>query len=201
MLKPMPACSLGAGLLVAGLAGAPLAAHAQVYKCTQANGSVGYQSTPCPAGTRPAAHPTAAQLNAQEAARPKDDKPYDDPYKSGASERPYPAEPSVGAGTATIPGVPQAQPAEQSQASRQVADVQARNRRESQQQAYAEAHKNDMTPARAQACGVARHSLGVLSEQRPVYSYDNKGNRVFIEDTDRAAALARAQQQVAENCR
>ena len=197
MLKPMPACSLGAGLLVAGLAGAPLAAHAQVYKCTQANGSVGYQSTPCPAGTRPAAHPTAAQLNAQEAARPKDDKPYDDPYKNSMSERPLPTAPSPDAGTANVPGRPEGQRSTSSL----VADVQARNRRESQQQAYAEAHKNDMTPARAQACGVARHSLGVLSEQRPVYSYDNKGNRVFIEDTDRAAALARAQQQVAENCR
>ena len=197
MLKPKSACSLGAGLVVAGLAGAPLAAHAQVYKCTQANGSVGYQSTPCPAGTRPAAHPTAAQLNAQEAAKPKDDKPYDDPYKNSMSERPHSAAPSPDAGTANAPVRPQGQ----GSTSSLVADVQARNRRESQQQADAEAHKNDMTPARAQACGAARHSLGVLSEQRPVYSYDNKGNRVFIEDKDRAAALARAQQQVAENCR
>ena len=201
MLKPSPACSLGAAMLIAALAGAPLAAWAQVYKCIQANGSVGYQSTPCPTGSRPAPHPTAAQLNAQEAAKAKDDKPYDDPYKNGTSERPRPAEPSVGAGTASIPGGPQAQPEEQSRTSRLVADVQARNRRESQQQAYAEAHKNDMTPARAQACNSARRNLGVLNEQRPVYSYDNKGNRVFIEDKDRAAALARAQQQVAENCR
>ena len=149
----------------------------------------------------PAAHPTAAQLNAQEAAKPKDDKPYDDPYKNSAGERPRPAAPSFGAGTANVPVRPQTRPDEQKPTSNLVADVQARNRRENQQQAYAEAHKNDMTPARAQACGAARHSLGVLSEQRPVYSYDNKGNRVFVEDKDRAAALARAQQQVAENCR
>ena len=201
MLKPSPACSLGAAVLVAVLAAAPLAAHAQVYKCIQANGSVGYQSTPCPTGTKPAPHPTAAQLNAQDAAKPRNDKPYDDPYKNSASERPHSAEPSVDAGTANVPAHPQAQPEGQSQTSRLVADVQARNRRESQQQAYAEAHKNDMTPDRAQACGVARRNLGVLSEQRPVYSYDNKGNRVFVDDKDRAAALARAQQQVAENCR
>lgn len=201
MFKPSPASGLGAAMLVAALAGAPLAARAQVFKCTQANGSVGYQSTPCPTGARPAPHPTAAQLNAQAAAKPRDDKPYDDPYKNGASERPNPAAPSLDAGTPDAPVHPQARPEAQKPASSLVADVQARNRRENQQQAYAEAHKNDMTPARAQACGSARRNLGVLNEQRPVYSYDNKGNRIFVEDKDRAGALARAQQQVAENCR
>ena len=201
MLKPSPACSLGAAMLIAALASAPLAARAQVYKCIQANGSVGYQSTPCPTGAKPAPHATAAQLNAQDAARPKDDKPYDDPYKNSTSERAQPTAPPSGAGTVNAPVRPQTRPEEQKSTSSLVADVQARNRRENQQQAYAEAHKDDMTSGRAQACNSARHNLGVLSEQRPAYSYDNKGNRVFIEDNDRAAALARAQQQVAENCR
>lgn len=199
MPLPSPAGSLGAAMLVAALAGSPLAARAQVYKCTQANGSVGYQSTPCPAGTKSAPHPTAAQLNAQDAAKPKDDKPYDDPYRNGASERPRSAEPSPGAGTANVPGRPQAPPQEQSQTSRLVADVQARNRRESERQAYQEAHKNDKTVNMA-ACNSARRNLSVLNEQRPVYSYDNKGNRVYIEDKDRPNNIAEAQRSIAASC-
>src|SRR5262249_17957694 len=39
-----------------------------------------------------------------------------------------------------------------------------------------------------QRCNAARHELGVLKEQRPVYHRDNDGNRVYMEDKDRAPA-------------
>ncbi len=77
--------------------------------------------------------------------------------------------------------------------------MQARNRRENQQQADQEAHKNDKKVNMA-ACNTARHNLGVLNEQRPVFSYDNKGNRVFVDDKDRANAIAETQRSVATNC-
>lgn len=50
-------------------------------------------------------------------------------------------------------------------------------------------------------CEQARHELGVLKEERPVYHYDNNGNKVYIEDTARPAALAAAQQRVSEACK
>jgi hypothetical protein len=193
MFKPSPASSLGAAMFIGVLAGAPLAAQAQVYKCTQANGSTAYQSTPCPTSAKPVPRPTAAQLNAQQAAMPKDDKPYDDPYKNSVGERPR--APSLDTGTGNAPAGTQAQPA----TSNLVADVQARNRRESQQQAYQDAHKNDKTVNMA-ACNTARHNLGVLTEQRPVYSYDNKGNRVFVDDKDRANSIAETQRAIAASC-
>jgi hypothetical protein len=41
----------------------------------------------------------------------------------------------------------------------------------------------------------------VLNVQRPVYSSDGKGDRKYVEDKDRPAAIATAQQQVGDNCR
>jgi hypothetical protein len=188
---------VGAALLVGALAGAPLAARAQVYKCLQANGTTGYQATPCPTGAKPPARPTAAQLNAQRAAAPGDAKPYVDPYAGSADARPH----------SEAPPAAQAQPSPWGAApapaggntSSLVADVQARNRRENQQQAYEQAHKDDKRVDMA-ACNSARHNLGVLSEQRPVFRYDNKGNRVFVEDNDRARTIAEAQKVIAATC-
>jgi hypothetical protein len=199
MLKTSRAWRIGTVLAASALAAAPFAARAQVYKCAQANGSAAYQSTPCPTNTKPAPHPTVAQLNAQRAATPKDDKPYDDPYKNSVSERPHPAPPSLGVGTANAPPRPTTRPEAQSSTSSLVADVQARNKREDQQQAYQEAHKNDKAVNMA-ACNTARNNLGVLKEQRPVYSYDNKGNRVFVDDKDRANTLAEAQRSIVASC-
>lgn len=193
MFKASPA--LGLVLLLA----APLAAQAQVYKCAQSNGTIGYQSTLCPVAAKPGPHPTAAQLNAQRAAAPQDAKPYDDPYKNSVNERPSPDTPSPSlAGTWSSPE-PQPRPAAPQSTSSLVADVQARNRRESDRQAYIDAHRNDKQVNMA-ACNAARRNLGVLNEQRPVFHYDNSGNRVYVDDKDRASTTAQAQQSVAANC-
>ena len=199
MSKASPSWSVGAAMLVGALAAAPLAARAQVYKCMQANGSVGYQSTPCPTNEKPAGHPSASQLNAQRAAAPKDDKPYDDPYANSVGSRPHPQAPVVQVPPSPWNAAPAPAPAQNT--SSLVADVQARNRRENQQQAYQEAHKNDKTAANVAACASAQHNLGVLNEQRPVYSYDSKGNRVFVEDKDRASTIAETQRTISANCK
>lgn len=195
MSKARPARRLDAILVAALLAAAPLVAHAQVYKCVQANGTTGYQSTPCAAGDKPAGHPSVAQLNAQRAAAPKDDKPYEDPYAGDVSSRPHPQVPVTRAPASREDFTP----APGRSTSSLVADVQARNRRENQQQAYMEAHKNDKRVDMT-ACNAARHNLGVLNEQRPVYSYDNKGNRNYVEDKDRAGRIAETQRLISENC-
>jgi hypothetical protein len=196
MSKAWPARRGDAVLLAALLAAAPLMVHAQVYKCVQANGTTGYQSTPCAASDKPAAHPSVAQLNAQRAATAaKDDKPYDDPYVGDLGSRPHPQVPVTRApASRDVVDLPPGR-----STSGLVADVQARNRRENEQQAYMDAHKNDKHVDMT-VCNAARHNLGVLGEQRPVYSYDNKGNRNYVEDKDRSAKIAETQRLIAANC-
>jgi hypothetical protein len=199
MFKASPARCLCAASLVGVLAGQPLAALAQVYKCPQANGTVGYQGTPCPTHDKPAARPTMAQLNAQQAAAPRNDKPFDDPYAKSVDSPAHPDTPSAQApppptSVARAPAKPQ-----ETSTSRMVADVQARNRREAEQQAYQQAHQNDKVVNMA-ACNSARHDLGVLNVQQPVFSYDNKGNRVYVEDKDRAARIADTQRTISTSC-
>ena len=193
MSKASSARRMAAALAVAALAGLPLFAHAQVYKCPQPNGTIGFQATPCPTSGKPAPHPTSQQLNAQRASAPAAGKPYDDPYASNVGSRPY-----LQAPAAQQQSAPNDTAAARKTANL-VADVQARNRRENQEQAYQDAHKNDKSVDTA-ACNSARHNLGVLNEQRPVFSYDNKGNRVFVEDKDRAARIAEAQRAIAASC-
>ena len=64
MSHPLPSRALAAAAL-ALLAGLALPAQAQVHKCTQADGSISFQSAPCAASdAAPPPRVTAAQLNA-----------------------------------------------------------------------------------------------------------------------------------------
>jgi hypothetical protein len=49
-------------------------------------------------------------------------------------------------------------------------------------------------------CNLARQQLGVLKEARPVYSYDNKGERIYVKDENRAAQVSSAERRVVEDC-
>ena len=49
-------------------------------------------------------------------------------------------------------------------------------------------------------CDAARRNLGVLKTQRPVFTYDNNGDKKYVEDASRQAEIAAAQRAVAENC-
>lgn len=53
---------------------------------------------------------------------------------------------------------------------------------------------------RAMACTQARRNVDVLKRERPVYSVDKNGNKVYVEDANRAAELAAAQGRVSETC-
>jgi hypothetical protein len=61
---------------------------------------------------------------------------------------------------------------------------------------------NDQVNAqnRAARCHSARNSLGILKEPVRAYTRDNNGDRVYIEDKDRSAAIAAAQESVDANC-
>ncbi len=49
-------------------------------------------------------------------------------------------------------------------------------------------------------CNQARRQLGIAKEQAPIFSRDNKGERQYVKDEDRAAVIARAQKAVDEDC-
>jgi len=50
-------------------------------------------------------------------------------------------------------------------------------------------------------CAAARRDVEVLKKERPVFSYDKQGNKVYVQDSDRAAELAAAQERAAEMCK
>ena len=52
-----------------------------------------------------------------------------------------------------------------------------------------------------QRCNYARQQLGVAKAERPIYSYDNKGERQYVSDENRKATVAAAEKRVAEDCR
>lgn len=54
---------------------------------------------------------------------------------------------------------------------------------------------------RSVRCNEARHNLGTLKVEKPVFRYDNNGDRMYLADADRDAARADARRAVAENCR
>lgn len=53
---------------------------------------------------------------------------------------------------------------------------------------------------RAVRCNQARNNLGALKSDRPVFRYDNKGDRQYLEDSARKSEMNAAQRAVAQNC-
>lgn len=49
-------------------------------------------------------------------------------------------------------------------------------------------------------CENARHNLGVLKSYSPVFRYDNKGEKQYIEDSHRQSEMTAAERSVASNC-
>ncbi len=54
---------------------------------------------------------------------------------------------------------------------------------------------------RSSRCNTARRNLGALKTARPVFQYDNKGDKQYLDDSKRQSEMAAAQRDVAENCR
>lgn len=86
---------------------------------------------------------------------------------------------------------PGAQPLQQ-QRQRSTADAQGGQKQQQQQQ-------DDYQ--RNARCNNARSNLGALKAYRPVFQYDNKGEKQYLDDTKRQSEMAAAQRGVAENCR
>jgi hypothetical protein len=54
---------------------------------------------------------------------------------------------------------------------------------------------------RAAWCSDSRRRLGLLQEQVPVYQRNDKGERVYVEDKDRARIMDELRGSIAENCK
>ena len=77
-------------------------------------------------------------------------------------------------------------------------------RRQIEREQAAEKKQNEerqRAAMRRELCLDARQAVAALSESRPVYSINQKGEREYIEDSARPAALQRARQNVETYCR
>jgi hypothetical protein len=81
-------------------------------------------------------------------------------------------------------------------------ELEFRKRQKEQQEAAAKSDKEAADKlARKQDCERARRTLEVMESGERVATRDEKGERVFLEDSQRAAEASRARKAVAELCR
>ncbi|ATQ76767.1 hypothetical protein CR152_21300 [Massilia violaceinigra] len=188
------------------LAGLSATAHAGLNKCKGANGHYTFQNAPCDLpGARPQKMPTLAERNAksklerqQEQQREKyaDDRPganWDPARKPGASLPPLtqaapPSAPAVAAKSAPVPKAASGAPA----------------KGDNQQKLAAE--KIDAENAKIRAsnkaieCTNARQQLSTVRRDGRVVQIDKKGERHYLADENRNAAIADAERGVARAC-
>lgn len=102
---------------------------------------------------------------------------------------------------ATEVGVPPPGPASAPDAWKQ-REIESRQRRIERERGDDAARAEERDSAvRQQRCNQARKALGMLKESIRVFSRNEKGERVYLEDNDRPAAIAAEERNVRENCR
>jgi len=82
----------------------------------------------------------------------------------------------------------------------QEADFQRRRVEQAEQRTKKEALDQASAAERRQTCLQARHDLHILEQERPVYSVNEKGERVYIEDNNRAELRDRLRRIAEHNC-
>lgn len=153
---------------------APLIAQAQVNKCKQPDGSLTFQDFPCPSGT------VSSKITLPPMAARSD----------GISSE----------SSGEVGKMKQRRNIQSTQETKsqldQVRDYQNRRVNEEirEHNEKAEAFNRNLR------CNQARQQLGVVKEALPVYHYDNKGERQYLEDGNRPAAISAAEQRVAKEC-
>lgn len=196
--KPSPtryatAAALSCAFVLAGL---PFAAAAQVFKCTRPDGSVAFQGSPCPGSIK--AQPAPAAAPAKVAASTS--APFDDPYAQapGSGQRAglvLPPTRNVAAEPVAAAPRQRARPAAEPRV------VTREHVKTPEEERLDQENEKAIAYNRSLRCNHARQQLGVFVAQRPVYSTDNKGERHYVEDADRAKATEAAQRRVDEECR
>ena len=189
-------------LIVVILTGFHAVAHAELFKCKGANDRYTFQDVPCtsnaPSQDRKRPKPGDKDenfLQRKNDARPSAISAARPTAPSGQlSTSPMEAPPLASANTAAAatPTGQSWQEKEQDFQKRQIEQADAR----------AKAH-NDQAQANSKVirCSSARQQLGVITDGRPAYTVDNKGDRRYVEDQERAAKSSAAEQRVGEACR
>ncbi|CUI03398.1 hypothetical protein BN2497_1573 [Janthinobacterium sp. CG23_2] len=187
-------------------------AHAGLNKCKGANGHFTFQNAACdPPNARPARMPTLAERNAQS----KQQRQQDQQKEKYADDRPGanwdPArKPGASLPPMTPPQAPQASApaavaAKSAPASAPKAAPGAPVKSEYEQKMAAEKVESDKAKTRASnkaiECSNARQQLAGLSRDgRVIQSVDKKGERNYLADDKRGAAVAEAERSVARAC-
>ena len=168
-------------------------ANAQMFRCKGADGRQSFQALPCAAGSTDMNPPPKL-----EAAKPTT-VPQKRDNKPGANwdlgPRPVIPLPSSPAATPMLPAQPRPPQVAQKPRERQPGELD----RQHAQQMKAEDEKA-LAFNRMQRCNFARQQLGVAKTARPIYRYDNKGERQYVDDENRQATVMAAERRVAEEC-
>ncbi len=69
-----------------------------------------------------------------------------------------------------------------------------------EQQEAAENKLREENAEKARRCAIAKERLGILQQQRRLYSTNDQGEREYLDDDARAAETKRMQEAVANNC-
>lgn len=167
---------------------------AQVYKCKSADGSVAFQGTPCPSETRlpPRVLPTVgqkAELTPQQKNNGVGGTNWD-------ASKPRPVVEIRPAAPHYSPPVERQSATVSQKLPTRAADLQQAQMLKQSNAALEQANSLN----KAYECNQARQQLGVNKESRPIYHYDNNGDKQYVADADRTARLEAAQQRVANAC-
>ena len=69
-----------------------------------------------------------------------------------------------------------------------------------QKDEHRKAVEHNRSADRKNRCAYAQRQLHIVSSQRPVYSVNEKGERVYLEDNDRAAEATQWRKEIEANC-
>lgn len=97
-----------------------------------------------------------------------------------------------------------AEPAASAPAAKPAVDAQLESRRreaDQQQAAKAKAEADKLAEQRAQNCRSARSQLAALDSGQRIARIDDKGERIILDDKQRAEEVRRARQVIASDCR
>lgn len=110
--------------------------------------------------------------------------------------------PTVNAQTVKTPAAGQAETTSQARQSLDAKDQAYQKRRKEAEEARAkDAREAEQARARRENCDKARSNLSTLQNTPRVYTTDAAGQRVYMDDTARANALANSQKAVSEFCK
>ena len=99
------------------------------------------------------------------------------------------------------PATPQGAPSTAKTWQEQEADFQRRRVEQEESRMKKEALDQSSAAERRQTCMQARHDLHILDQERPVYTVNEKGERVYVEDKDRGELRDRLRRIAEQNCR